>query len=305
MRFRHGGKKSRGDQHLNDARPPSRRTTSPREPVLPIVQLAKTVGNQAFSRLIQTRYLENEGSGHPLDHATKARMENAFGQDFSGVVIHTDTEAGAAARALDARAFAVGNHIVFDSGEYMPGSLLGDILIAHELAHVQQQHAAAYAGAAAAFDDPRLEAQANVAAVRAATSMPGGAKTSIGAFPRGAMPTLKASLQPQRCPVSAQRRSTPAYFGARSRATMDRLNEIAENGASLSNWITFGSVIVAFDDPMSALHSAEAAEALRAVPTIVRARMRQEVEFLLLDDATDHFLNDRERRFWEELDRTL
>jgi len=41
------------------------------------------------------------------------------------------------------------------------------------------------------------------------------------------------------------------------------------------------------------------------VPTIVRARMRQEVEFLLLDDATDHFLNDRERRFWEELDRTL
>jgi hypothetical protein len=33
--------------------------------------------------------------------------------------------------------------------------------------------------------------------------------------------------------------------------------------------------------------------------------MRQEIEFLLLDDATDHFLNDQERRFWEELDRTL
>ena len=59
------------------------------------------------------------------------------------------------------------------------------------------------------------------------------------------------------------------------------------------------------DDPISALHTAEAAEALRAVPTITRASMKQEIEFLLLDDATDHFLNDQECRFWEALDRTL
>jgi len=279
-------------------RKPSRRVPdapAPPEALLRLSELGKTVGNQAFSRFVQTNLLgpKDLSDGHALDAATKARMESAFGQDFSGVVIHTDTEAAAAARALNARAFAVGNHIVFDSGEYMPGSLLGDILIAHELAHVQQQ-ASGHAGAESAADDHRLELQANAAAVRAATSMKGGAKTA-----------LKASLRPQRCPVSAQKRSAPSYFGPRSRATMDRLNEIAENGASLSNWITFGSVIVAFDDPMSALHSAEAAEALRAVPTIVRARMRQEVEFLLLDDATDHFLNDRERRFWEELDRTL
>jgi hypothetical protein len=269
------------------------------------VQLAKTVGNQAFSRLIQTRYhgLDEEGPGHPLDPATRARMEGAFGQDFSSVVIHSDTEAGAAARALNARAFALGNHIVFDSGEYVPGSLPGDILIAHELAHVQQQ-ATGNAGGESAFDDPRLETQANVAAVRAMTSMSGGAKAAFAGLAREAMPTLKSSLRPQRCP-QAQKMSAPSFFGPRSRATMSRLNDIAESGAALSSWIGFGQVIVSFENPISALHTAEAAEALRAVPTITRASMRQEIEFLLLDDATDHFLNDQERRFWEELDRTL
>jgi hypothetical protein len=119
------------------------------------------------------------------------------------------------------------------------------------------------------------------------------------------MPTLKSSLRPQRCPVSAQKMSVPSFFGSRSRATMTRLNEIAEAGAALTNWIGFGQVIVSFDDPTAALHTGEAAEALRAVPTIIRASMRQEIEFLLLDDATGHFLNNQERRFWEELDRTL
>jgi 3D (Asp-Asp-Asp) domain-containing protein len=33
----------------------------------------------------------------------------------------------------------VGNHVAFASGEYKPGTLTGDALMAHELAHVQQQ----------------------------------------------------------------------------------------------------------------------------------------------------------------------
>jgi len=263
--------------------------------------LAKTVGNQAFTRLIQNRDQQpgNAGSGQRLDGATRTRMESAFGTDLSGVVVHSDSEAGSAASALNARAFALGNHIVFNSGEYAPGSVLGDILIAHELAHVQQQ-AAGLSG-----DDARLEADANVAAARAIGGKAGAARGGLAGFAREAGPTLKRGLLPQRCPVSAQKMDTPSFFGARSRATMERLNQIAQNGASLSNWIRFGSAIVAFEDPISAFDSPEAQEALNAVPVIVRSSMKQEVEFLIVEDATGHFLNDQERRFWERLDSRL
>jgi len=269
-----------------------------------LLQLAKTVGNQAFSRLIQTRdqHPAGGGTGQQLDGATRARMESSFGADFSGVVVHADAEAGSAARALDARAFALGNHIVFDPGEYVPGSVLGDMLIAHELAHVQQQAAGL---SSASPDDARLEADANVAAARAITGKTGAAKGGLTGLARDAGPTLKRGLLPQRCPVSAQKMNTPAFFGARSRATMERLNDIAQNGASLSNWIRFGSAIVAFEDPISAFDSPEAQEALNSVPTIVRASMKQEVEFLIVEDATGHFLNDQERRFWERMDSRL
>jgi hypothetical protein len=175
---------------------------------------------------------------------------------------------------------------------------MGDLLIAHELAHVEQQ-AAGHVG-----EDARSESQANVAAARAVTGG-AGAKAAAGGMARGLGSSIKAGLRPQRCPVSATRREAPAYFGTRSRATMDRLNDIAENGASLSNWIRFGTAIVAFDDPISALDSAHAQEALNAVPVIIRASMRQEIQFLILDDSSGHFLNDQERRFWNALESRL
>jgi ssRNA-specific RNase YbeY (16S rRNA maturation enzyme) len=304
MRHQHLGKTS-ADRQRKERRTPSGSSIAPREPLPPILQLAKAVGNQAFTRFVQTRdgTVDEHGAGHPLDPATRVRMEAAFGQDFSGVVIHSDAEAGTAARALNAQAFALGNHVVFDSGQYAPGSLLGDMLIAHELAHVQQQ--ARGAGIESTSEDLRLEHEANVAAVRATTSMAGGAKAALAGVAREAVPTMKAALRPLRCPVSAQKMPSPAFFGQKSKATMNRLNDIAEAGASLSNWIRFGSAVVAFDDPTSALDAKESQEALNAVPTIVRASMKQEVDFLLVDDATGHFLNDQERHFWEALDRKL
>jgi hypothetical protein len=305
MRHHHAG--TRAADRQRKGRPPVLKSSNgARESLPPILQLAKTVGNQAFTRFVQARdgTVDEQAAGQPLDAATRARMETAFGQDFSGVVIHSDTEAGTAARALNAHAFTLGNHIVFASNRYAPGSLVGDLLIAHELAHVQQQ-AAGSAGPESTSDDPRLEHQANVAAVRAMSSMGVGAKAALAGAARRGVPTLKAALRPLRCPVSAQKMSVPAYFGPKSRDTMNRLNEIAEAGASLSNWIRFGSAIVAFDEPMSALDSAEAQEALNAVPTIVKGSMRQTVEFLLVDDASGHFLNDQERHFWEALDKRL
>ncbi len=78
-------------------------------------------------------------AGQPLDKATRAYMEPRFGRDFSRVRTHTDERAAASARAVDAHAYTVGDHIAFDKGRFSPGTAEGRRLIGHELAHVVQQ----------------------------------------------------------------------------------------------------------------------------------------------------------------------
>jgi hypothetical protein len=78
--------------------------------------------------------------GRPLEPATRSFMEPRFGRDFSGVRIHNDSQAAESAHAVDAHAYTVGQHIVFDHGKYDPHSNSGRDLLAHELAHTVQQH---------------------------------------------------------------------------------------------------------------------------------------------------------------------
>lgn len=77
--------------------------------------------------------------GRPLDNSTRSSMESRFGQDFSGVRIHDDASAAESARAVNARAYTVGQDIAFASGQYDPNSHSGSHLLAHELAHTIQQ----------------------------------------------------------------------------------------------------------------------------------------------------------------------
>lgn len=66
-------------------------------------------------------------------------MEVRFGKDFSRVRVHTDGRAAQSARAVNALAYTVGEHIIFGSGRYAPLTHMGQRLTAHELAHVVQQ----------------------------------------------------------------------------------------------------------------------------------------------------------------------
>jgi hypothetical protein len=77
--------------------------------------------------------------GQPLDAATRAFVEPRFGRDFSNVRVHTDARAAESAHMVEARAYTVGSHLVFASGEYRPQTSHGRHLLAHELAHVLQQ----------------------------------------------------------------------------------------------------------------------------------------------------------------------
>ena len=56
--------------------------------------------------------------GQPLDPAARAFFEPRFGHDFSRICVHTDAKAGESARAISARAYTVGDQIVFGAGQY-------------------------------------------------------------------------------------------------------------------------------------------------------------------------------------------
>jgi hypothetical protein len=88
---------------------------------------------------LENRINSARGAGHPLADATRATLEPRFGQDFSGVRVHTDGEAGRLSRELSAEAFTTGRDIFFGDGKYQPETSDGKELIAHELTHVVQQ----------------------------------------------------------------------------------------------------------------------------------------------------------------------
>lgn len=81
--------------------------------------------------------------GQPLDLATRSFFEPRFGLDLSAVRVHAERGAGDAARSVGARAFTVGEHMVFAAGAFAPSSAAGRHLLAHELAHVVQQRGGA------------------------------------------------------------------------------------------------------------------------------------------------------------------
>lgn len=110
------------------------------------------------------------GTGRPLDPATRAVMEPRFGRDFSGVRVHTDNDAAAAAMALQARAYSVGCDMVFGAGEFAPGTERGQHLLAHELAHAVQPQAGAPGGVGRPGDASEREAESAADAVVAGGS---------------------------------------------------------------------------------------------------------------------------------------
>ena len=77
--------------------------------------------------------------GKPLEPALQQEMEQRFGQDFSRVRVHSGSVPEQSAQDVSARAYTVGNDIVFGAGQFAPGTPGGLRLLAHELTHVVQQ----------------------------------------------------------------------------------------------------------------------------------------------------------------------
>jgi hypothetical protein len=162
---------------------------------------AKTGGPRAGNdpRMIQAQL----GAGEGLDGSLQSRMSSAFGYDFSGVRVHKDNQAAQLSADLNARAFTVGRNVAFGASEYQPGTLAGDALIAHELAHVVQQGGATGQAPLQKGESQTgaLEDDADVSAVQAVASLWTGATAGLANLTRGAIPALKSGLRLQRCSI--------------------------------------------------------------------------------------------------------
>ena len=79
-------------------------------------------------------------AGKAIEPTTRRAMESRFGEDFSGVRVHTDGDAAATAERSGAQALTVGGDIMFGPGRYAPATSAGDALLDHELGHVQEGH---------------------------------------------------------------------------------------------------------------------------------------------------------------------
>jgi hypothetical protein len=127
----------------------------------------------------------SSSSGAALPSGVRDRFESSLGADLSSVRVHTGAESAAAASAVGARAYTTGNDIHFADGQYAPADPFGLHLLAHEVAHTQQQ------AGGAARTQYKLEVSspgdaAEVEADRAADAMVSGASFAVG----GAAPAI-------------------------------------------------------------------------------------------------------------------
>jgi hypothetical protein len=160
------------------------------------------------------------GTGRPLDAAVRSRMESVFGRSFARVRVHTDSAAAGLSTRFNAQAFTVGSHIAFGAQKFRPGSLIGDALIAHELAHVAQQHDP---GSPTPLRDAApyhaLERDADLSTAGAVAAMWTGLRGLIRSVP-SPEPRLRSGLSLQRCescncsPQQTAQQAAPAQPGA-------------------------------------------------------------------------------------------
>ncbi|MGI5281994.1 DUF4157 domain-containing protein [Nonomuraea polychroma] len=159
-------------RHDTEAEP---RTLAPAKPAdgpheHPLLALQRAAGNAAVAGLLgeeRSPVLDVvESGGTPLDPGVRADMETRFGEDFSDVRLHTDAAAHDSAQAVNASAYTVGSHVVFQRDQYNPSSDAGRHLLAHELTHVLQQRSGPVdgtdtgAGVSVSHPDDRFERQA-------------------------------------------------------------------------------------------------------------------------------------------------
>ncbi|MDQ1531796.1 MAG: hypothetical protein QOE37_1901 [Microbacteriaceae bacterium] len=149
-----------------------------------VLALQRAVGNATTADVVQREGEEEQeespvlsmlrsGGGAPLPAPVRGDMERRLGADFGDVRVHTGAPAHESAASVGASAYTVGTDVVFQNGQYDPGSDQGRHVLAHELTHVVQQRSGPVDGSPVAggvsvsSPDDRFERAASESADRA------------------------------------------------------------------------------------------------------------------------------------------
>ena len=136
---------------------------SPHGPRLQTIQRKSENGVDAFQVPLQPK-----SGGQQLPSEVRAKMETAFGADFSDVRVHVGHEAS----RIGAIAYTWGTNIHFAPGHYNPHTLQGQKVLGHELWHVVQQKSGRvknpFGSGVAVVQDHSLEAEADRMGLKAA-----------------------------------------------------------------------------------------------------------------------------------------
>ena len=111
----------------------------PGAPVASGIVMRKSDGNGVAEGAEDAVAKAAGGSGTALPGPLMHKFEASLGADLSSVRVHTGADSAAAAQAVGARAYALGDDIHFGAGQFDPGSPGGEHLLAHEVAHTVQQ----------------------------------------------------------------------------------------------------------------------------------------------------------------------
>lgn len=77
--------------------------------------------------------------GRPLEEQTRRDMQQRLGHDFGTVRVHDGAQAAGSARAVNALAYTVGEHVVLDEQRLPAAHSERAAVLAHELVHTVQQ----------------------------------------------------------------------------------------------------------------------------------------------------------------------
>ncbi|RTL31677.1 MAG: DUF4157 domain-containing protein [Burkholderiales bacterium] len=162
-------------------------------------QMQRSASSAAFTSISPLVDGVLRSPGQALDTDNRSFFEHSYGTDLSQVRVHNDAHAAASARAVNAQAYAVGQHIVFGDGRYQPSSASGRSLLAHELAHVAQQRPGM--SAIGDIEVGAVDSAAEADADRMASDAMAGRQTS-SALSAPAPTLARAPAPPKPCPAT-------------------------------------------------------------------------------------------------------
>jgi hypothetical protein len=173
------------------------------------------------------RPVQQKSSPSAMPEEVQSKMEGAFGQDFSDVSIHANSQVSKEAGAL---AHTQGNEVHFAPGQFSPNTQGGQELLGHELTHVVQQRegrvqaTGSTANGMPLNDNKGLEAEADQMGAKAAGGSMQMKTTSSGAGSgsKGASQMKKGPVQRKVFANDAEKEEFFKDYEARGQEILDR-----------------------------------------------------------------------------------